>query len=343
MILVVISGAAGSGKTVFSKMLLNKIRQDSTSCQLIDMDNYYKERDALTYPDMDVFRQEPSVYLPTHLCLQQLCDDLTSLSQGQSIDQKELIFETNFYKKDKQGNCVLKKTDHAEIIIMEGIFAQYFANTYLSAQYPLISVNVANSCYLNLLKARVERDTVERGLTRAQVYANEHKFVGPVFFNYTAKNTTGSDVYVLNDHEKEHLNDASFAEGIQSVLEEIKKIKESLQSNQRISKRTRPDALQMARRSHAIVEEQNVISLKSNNEIIEKQRAGNAHPRHEMIQALKIRSQTFGSFFKSPVMEMETDSQPSSSEKNIPYPMIYSAPSSRPADTFSRKRKKGAL
>jgi len=141
------------------------------------MDNYYKERDVLRYPNIDLFRQEPKFYLPTHLCLQQLCDDLTSLTQGQSIYQKTFVFEINFYKKNEQGECILEKINPSDIIIIEGIFAQHFANDYLPMEYLVISVNVANSSYLNIIK--VMKKVAENRLSEPlNSFWSESRYIG---------------------------------------------------------------------------------------------------------------------------------------------------------------------
>ena len=299
MIFVMIAGASASGKTAFSQRLLERLQQDSRSCQMISMDNYYKERDVLKYPDIDLFRQDPQVYAPTHLCLQQLCDDLTALAQGQSIYQKTLIFATNRYQRDASGELILEKIDPSDIIIMEGVFAQHFADAYLPAEYPRVSVNVASSSYLNIIKARLERDTaplpIGRALTRQQVRANERQFVGPVFFQYTAKHATGSDVYILNDHSNDNLEGGLFEEGIEAVVDKINEIQQALESTPYLPKKNPLDARQMAKASHAM---------------LHAQRAPKRHHQHDIIEAMQKRSKIVGPFFKSPVMEDDLPPQP---------------------------------
>ena len=288
MIVVMIAGASGSGKTVFSEQLLEQLTRTSHSCQLINLDNYYKERDEQRYPDIDLFRLEPEAYLPTHLNLQQLRDDLTSLAKGQSIYQKEFIFSTNLYKRNAQGECVLKKIDPSAIVIIEGLFAQHFAHVYLPMEYPRVSVNIASSSYQHLIETRIKRDTAPpplgRQITREQVINNECHFVGPVFFQYTAKHASGSDVYVLNDHDNLHHN--SFDQSIQDVIERINMIQNALASNLYWPKSKPRDALEIARESIALAK-----------------KAQSPHPKHDLIKERQLRSKTFGPFFKSPVME----------------------------------------
>lgn len=289
MIFVLIAGASASGKTTFAQILLDELQQDSISCQLINMDNYYKERDVSSYPDLALFLQEPKFYLPTNLCLQQLSDDLASLTQGQPFYQKTFDFTTNLYKRNEQGECILNKIEPSDIIIMEGLFAQHFANEYLPMDYPRISVNMASSSYLNIIKARLERDTASRPLgrerTAKQVRTNECNIVGPVFFQYTAKNATGSDVYVVNNYGNENLQGVFFEEEIQAIKKEINKIQQALESNQYVPKKRPPDALQMVKNSQGMFHAQSVR---------------NKHPMHDLIQELQKRSETFGPFFKSP-------------------------------------------
>ena len=283
-----IAGASGSGKTFFSEELLEQLTRTSRSCQLINLDNYYKERDVQRYPDIDLFRLKPDAYLPTNLNLQHLRDDLTLLAEGQSIYQKEFIFSTNLYKKNDQGECVVKKIDPSDIVIIEGLFAQHFAHVYLPMEYPRISVNIASSSYQHLIETRITRDTAPaplgRQITREQVINNEYHFVGPVFFQYTAKHASGSDVYVLNDHDNLHHN--SFDQSIQDVIEQINMIQNALASNSYWPKSKPRDALEIARESIALAKKAQI-----------------PHPKHDLIKERQLRSKTFGPFFKSPVME----------------------------------------
>ncbi len=240
MIVVLIAGASGTGKTTLSERLKEALNQLNISCQLLSMDNYYKERDVTAYPSIDEFRKQLKFYQPSHLHLEQLSKDIVSLSQGQPVFQKQFIFSTNLYQRDENGHCVTEKIEPSDIIILEGLFAQYFAHSHLPENCPRVSINISNSNYLNTLKARIKRDTAPpplgRGFTEKQVRTNEFKYVGPVFFQYTATHASGSDIYILNDHETQ-LNDVSFSEAISEIISKITALKKELESSAFIAKK----------------------------------------------------------------------------------------------------------
>lgn len=257
MICIIIGGASASGKTFLSEELLKELRKNDISSQLINMDNYFHERPQEDN-DPDLYRQITNFDTPSMLHLQQLSDDLMTLNKGQSVDQKTFEFKTNRYKKNDLDDYLLQRIDPSEVVIIEGIFAQYFANNYLSPELAIISVNVANSSYPNIIKARIQRDTAPapfgRGLNKEQVLTNEHKFVGPGFYQYTAKNTPGSDIYVLNDHDDTDAKPLSFAPIIQEIMNELDVKQKAIAFNQLQPRKKAPNAMPLVLQSQRLVE-----------------------------------------------------------------------------------------
>lgn len=312
MICIIIGGASASGKTFLSEELLKELRTNSISSQLINMDNYFHERPENIDPDL--FRKITNFDTPSMLHLPQLSQDLMTLNSGQPFYQKAFEFKTNRYKKNELDEYVLEKIDPSDVIIIEGIFAQYFANNYLPRELATISINVANSNYMDIIKTRIQRDTAPapfgRGLNQEQVLINEHTFVGPGFYQYTAKNVPGSDIYVLNDHDNGDEKQISFATIIQQIMEALSEKQTAIAHNKLQPRQKAPNAMQLALKSHQDNEritrtaelESEAIKYLSTHTLIKQTVKLNTNIQ-QTIQNRIERSRNIGSFFKSSLVD----------------------------------------
>jgi len=209
MIFVFAGGASGSGKTGLSQRLLTKLNLSGTSCQILKMDDYFHERPE--NEDPEAFRQNTNFDTPDMLHLDLLRDHLIALNQGQSITKPIFVFQSN----RREGEQTVVPSD---VMIIEGIFGQYFAKEYLPPELNTLMINIATESYFDILTRRIRRDVEERHRDPLSVIQQEKKFVGPGFLKYTASSTVGSDIYILNKHarkaDEQNILDASADEVI---------------------------------------------------------------------------------------------------------------------------------
>ncbi|HAT7071675.1 TPA: uridine kinase [Legionella pneumophila] len=189
MIFVFIGGASASGKTSVSERLLLKLRELGISSQLLTMDDY-----ILVKPEdvaIDYYRLHTNFDTPDIMDFDLLREHILNLSKGKAINKPKF----SFLSCNHIGHDMI---DKADVVIIEGIFAQYFAKTQLPKEIDRLSVNVATESYNDIVIRRIERNVKERGQTRDTVIQQERNFVGPGFFSYTATAASGSDVYIVN-------------------------------------------------------------------------------------------------------------------------------------------------
>ena len=190
MIFVFIGGASGSGKTSVSERLLVKLRERGSTSQLLIMDDYIHEKPSAV--DIEDYRLHTNFDRPSIMHFDLLREHIIDLSKGKAITKPKY----SFLSCSREGVEVIDGTD---ILIIEGIFAQYFAKTtQLPEEVDRLSVNVATESYSDIVTRRIERDIKERNRTREAVIQQERRFVGPGFFDFTAHGASGSDVYIVN-------------------------------------------------------------------------------------------------------------------------------------------------
>ena len=194
MIFVFIGGASGSGKTGVSQRLLEKLTEQATTAQVLNMDDYFCERPEEIDPER--YRVITNFDTPDMLDFELLADHLNKLNTGNSITKPIFAFKSN----RREG---AEEMHPSEVIIIEGIFGQYFYKNCLSSELALVSVNVATDDYLDIINRRIQRDVSERGRKGAVVVSQEKKYVGPGFFQFTASSTVGSDVYLVNSNAQD--------------------------------------------------------------------------------------------------------------------------------------------
>ncbi len=191
MYIVCINGASASGKSNLAHLTEQAFLEKNISCQKISMDNYYHERPK--YKKAKFFRATTNFDTPAMLRLDLLKENLLRLHHGKAITNRVFDFSSNRYSATEITH------QPSEIVIIEGLFAALFAKS-LPVELAHYKVHVQTNDYLNLLHRRSVRDTQERGrANKAEVLNYERKHVGAGFLQYTAKNATGSDLYVENN------------------------------------------------------------------------------------------------------------------------------------------------
>jgi uridine kinase len=171
--LVLLAGPSSSGKTTSSKRLSVQARVAGLNPVLLEMDNYFVNREH-TPRDIDGNYDFEHIHA---LDLQLLNNDILSLLSGKEVQTPSFSFETG--RRDPQGGPLIKMGDK-DILIMEGIHA---LNPELTAAVPdelkykiycsaLTSVSVDENNRIsttdNRLIRRIVRDSWSRGYTASE-------------------------------------------------------------------------------------------------------------------------------------------------------------------------------
>ncbi|PWY55838.1 uridine kinase [Legionella qingyii] len=191
MIFIIIGGASGSGKTGLSLHLLEKLKLNGVSAQILNMDDYYRE--CPEEVNLEEYRRDTNFDTPEMLHLDLLKEHIALLHNGKSVTKPIFDFKTNRRVDEEQVHP-------SDVIIIEGIFAQYFYKKYWSFKVTVVTANVATDSYADIIERRISRDIEHRGRVRKDCLQQERKYVGPGFLKYTASSSMGADTYVTNDH-----------------------------------------------------------------------------------------------------------------------------------------------
>jgi len=153
MKLIFISGPSGSGKTTLSNKLIKKIKNSF----VLSTDNYYKT--GLISKILSKFIHgffDRSISFNYKLFKK---DFDFIYKHGISINDRYYNFEKKAIKN------ILNETNNISFLIVEGIFAQEFANTLNNQNYYFLEIKTKkNEC----MKRVVERDFKERGKDKKQ-------------------------------------------------------------------------------------------------------------------------------------------------------------------------------
>jgi uridine kinase len=241
MIFVFIGGASASGKTTLCRFLLQKCAKANISVLEISMDDYYRERPEGIDPEE--FRATTNFDTPNMLHLDLLKDHLIELGKGNSVSKP--IFD--FIPNRRNGTEIIQPTD---IILIEGIFAEYFYKKYFPQELSSLTVNIATDRYKEIIEKRIMRDVVERERKPADVLKQEYQYVGPGFFKYTASAANISDVYILNKYQANQTERCKAIEAsAQEVLDVLNKKRDELALGIKATK-TIPNAQAIIAKSH---------------------------------------------------------------------------------------------
>lgn len=242
MFFVIIGGASGSGKTGISHHLLTKLKDNGMSAQILNMDDYYHEIPEGV--DLEYFRKNTNFDTPEMLHLDLLQEHIAELNKGESITKPLFDFKSN----SRNGEETIHPSD---VIIMEGIFAQYFYKKYGLSDLPVVTVNITTENYLDVIERRIKRDVEQRGRVRLEGVKQEKKYVGPGFLKYTASSSVGADVYVCNEHrEGNEAQQLMLDTKANEIVAELNKKRIEIESGIPQSKKARPNVQEMVAKSH---------------------------------------------------------------------------------------------
>lgn len=160
-----ITGGSGSGKTFF----INKLASFFTPSELclVSQDHYYKPRELQALDERGIENFD----LPESIDRETLLRDIQSLKAGKSVSKQEYTFN------NPQVDPKILEIHPAPVIIIEGLFVQYFPEVERELDLKLF---IEAKDYVKLSR-RISRDKDERGYDLNDVLYRYENHVMPVY------------------------------------------------------------------------------------------------------------------------------------------------------------------
>ena len=165
--LVGIAGGSGSGKTTFSRRVLEECRKSGIAGQIFSLDNYYRPLDHLSLIKRKAYNFDHPDALDLHLAY----DHLKRLCAGETIAQP--IYDFKVYTRAPETE------PHAAtpLIIVEGLYALRSRELLGLYDYKIfIATDIATA-----VLRRMQRDITERG---RDVEGSKHQILSSVLPMY---------------------------------------------------------------------------------------------------------------------------------------------------------------
>ena len=181
-LIIAISGASGSGKSLFTENLLDGFSEQGRPVQILREDHYYRAQDHLPMAERECNNYDhPNAF--EHELLKQ---HLAQLRNGNTIEYPHYCYKTHTRLPDTE---TLKP---APVIILEGIML--LARPDL---LPLYDVKVFIDTPLDIcLMRRMMRDVKERGRSIESVAAQYEMTVKPMYHQFIEPSRFTADVIV---------------------------------------------------------------------------------------------------------------------------------------------------
>lgn len=244
MLFVIIGGASASGKTGLANELLAQLNAQEIHAQKLNMDDYYHEiPDGV---DISKYRVETNFDTPDMLDLDLFRSHLIQLNKGNPIKKSCFCFATN-----KRVEGAEEVVNPSEVLIIEGVFAQYFYQKYMPDDLATFTINVTTESYKDLLARRVERDLEQKRKDKKEdVITQELRFVGPGFLRYIASQTVGSDLYVINKCQSPEKQKTEQRRVVNEIISALKERLKLIKAGATFVKKPKPDVCKMVANSH---------------------------------------------------------------------------------------------
>jgi uridine kinase len=181
-LVIAISGASGSGKSLFTKNLLKEFSVEGKTVQILREDHYYRSQDHLPMAE----REKNNYDHPTAFEHELLVKHLHALKNWQSIEYPHYCYKT--HTRLAQTETLIS----APVIIIEGIML--LANDALQ---PMFDIKIFVDTPLDIcLLRRLKRDIAERGRTFESVANQYESTVKPMYHQFIAPSRFTADVIV---------------------------------------------------------------------------------------------------------------------------------------------------
>lgn len=182
--IVGITGGSGSGKSTFTKHLVEKLQGQAS---VLTLDNYYypleqQPKDPQGHPNFD---------LPESLNLTRFHQDLMLLKKGKNITQKEYTFNV----PGRVPKDITVKP--AKVLLVEGLYI--FQQSETESLYDLkIFIDTEEEAKL---QRRILRDAAERGYNEMDVHYTHKHHVTPSFEKHIRHFISKVDLVVPNHQQ----------------------------------------------------------------------------------------------------------------------------------------------
>ena len=183
-ILILIAGGTASGKTTVVDKIIESFNPFDVS--VICMDNYYKQRDDLTFEQ----RKKINYDHPDSIDMDLLKRHILALMDNRNIDCP--VYNFAEHNRDKSKTI---KVNPAKVIIIEGILALYDSDIRSMAD---IQIFVESDADIRFIR-RLKRDMEERGRTLDNVIEQYLTTVKPMYEAYVVPTKRFADIIIPND------------------------------------------------------------------------------------------------------------------------------------------------
>jgi uridine kinase len=147
--IVGIAGGSGSGKTTFSRKVVEECRKVGISGTIFSLDNYYRPLQRLSLARRKAYNFDHPDAIDFALAYKHLC----RLAAGQRVEQPVYDFKA-YTRKKRTLPCA-----PAQLIVVEGLYALYLARFLKLYHYRIfVATGIATAAL-----RRIARDIVERG------------------------------------------------------------------------------------------------------------------------------------------------------------------------------------
>ncbi|MGJ8681541.1 uridine kinase [Paraglaciecola sp.] len=186
-LIIAISGASGSGKSLFTENLLKEFSEKGKTVQVLREDHYYRAQDHM--PMLE--REKTNYDHPKAFEHELLVEHLQALKNWQSIEYPHYCYKTHT-RLDQTETL-----NSAPVIIIEGIML--LANDALQHMFD-IKIFVDTPLDICLLR-RMKRDIAERGRNLESVANQYESTVKPMYHQFIAPSRFTADVIVTQGGE----------------------------------------------------------------------------------------------------------------------------------------------
>lgn len=179
-IIIGISGATASGKTLLANTIVNELGSDRVI--VISEDSYYKDHSNIPFEE----RAEINYDHPDSLDHELLCQHLLDLQQGKTVQVP--IYNYSTHTREKESRTIGQHS----IIVLEGILL--FVEKELRE---LMDIRIFMETALDIcLIRRLKRDIKERGRSIDAVLKQYEETVRPMYLQFIEPSKRYADIIV---------------------------------------------------------------------------------------------------------------------------------------------------